>query len=420
MSINPPLSAPQAMLPYGKQDINEEDIAAVVAVLKSNFITQGPKVPEFEQAIAHYCHSEKDHQTPFAIAVNSATSALHIACLALGVGKGDIVWTSPISFVASSNCALYCDATIDFVDIDITTGNMSTQALLDKLVLAEENNTLPKVVIVVHLAGQSCDMQTIKALAEKYQFAIIEDASHAIGASYQQDKVGSCQYSDITVFSFHPVKIITSAEGGMALTACADLAKKMQALRSHGITNNTEQMTEESHGPWYYQQLSLGFNYRMTELQAALGVSQIKRLDKFVERRNQLAKNYDQAFAKTTLTALTPDTNIYSACHLYIVLLPEYEKKSQKNTQQAKHKAIITALREKNICAHVHYIPIHLQPYYQQEKQGLAFKQGDFPVAEQYYQRAISLPLYPQLSESEQKYIIKTVLTELANVEEKE
>ena len=418
MSVNLPFPIPQAMLPYGKQDINEQDIAAVVEVLKSDFITQGPKVPEFEQAIAHHCRNENDVQVPFAIAVNSATSALHIACLALEVGIGDSVWTSPISFVASANCALYCGATINFVDIDITTGNMSSQALLDKLILAKENNYLPKVVIVVHLAGQSCDMEKIKVLSEKYQFAIIEDASHAIGGSYQQYKVGSCKYSDITVFSFHPVKIITSAEGGMALTTNANLAKKMQSLRSHGITNDRVQMTEESHGPWYYQQLSLGFNYRMTELQAALGVSQTARLNDFVQRRNQLAQIYDNAFAKTKLTALTPKVGTYSAYHLYIVLLPEYGETLQKGTQQAKHKTIITALRDNNICAHVHYIPIHLQPYYQQGVNNLSFKQGDFPVAEQYYQRAITLPLHPQLSMDEQKYIIDTVLIELANLEE--
>jgi len=417
MSINKPYSAPQSMLPYGKQDINDDDIAAVVEVLKSDFITQGPKVPEFEQAIAHHCNNEKALQTPFAVAVNSATSALHIACLALEVGKGDSVWTSPISFVASANCALYCGATIDFVDIDITTGNMSCQALREKLILAKETNRLPKVVIVVHLAGQSCDMQTIKALSDEYQFAIIEDASHAVGGSYHQHKIGSCQFSDITVFSFHPVKIITSAEGGMALTNNVGLANKMRSLRSHGITNAPEHMTEESHGPWYYQQITLGFNYRMTELQAALGINQIKRLDEFVARRNEIAENYHKAFDKTNLTSLTPNSDTYSAYHLYIILLPKYEQDKQKVSQKAQHKAMITALRKRNICAHVHYIPIHLQPYYQDDKHGLAFKEGDFPVAEQYYNRAISLPLYPQLSKDEQAYIIDTVLNELASLE---
>lgn len=418
MSINMPLPVPQTMIPYGKQDINEEDIAAVVEVLKSDFITQGPKVPEFEQAVALHCKS-KIGRVPFAIATNSATSALHIACLALAVGKSDNVWTSPVSFVASANCALYCGATMDFVDIDITTGNMSSQALADKLALAKETGNLPKVVIIVHLAGQSCNMQAIKVLSKQYQFAIIEDASHAVGASYQQNKIGSCHYSDITIFSFHPVKIITSAEGGMALTNNANLANKMRLLRSHGITNDAALMTEQSHGPWYYQQVTLGFNYRMTDLQAALGISQVKRLSAFVEQRNKLAKVYDQAFAKTQLTCLTPDTDTYSAYHLYIVLLPNYEFDKKGGSQQAMHKAIITALRDKNICAHVHYIPIHLQPYYQQGEHGLAFKKGDFPIAEQYYQRAISLPLYPQLTKDEQKYIIKTLLSELACLEGK-
>lgn len=413
MSIKSPSQTPKNMLPYGRQDISDEDIAAVVEVLKSDFLTQGPKVAEFEQAIATLCKNKTQAKAPFAIAVNSATSALHIACLALDVGKGDIVWTTPISFVASANCALYCNATVDFVDIDIRTGNLSSRALREKLVIAQANNRVPKVVIVVHLAGQSCDMAEIKTLSETYQFAIIEDASHAVGGSYKQRKIGSCHYSDITVFSFHPVKIITSAEGGMALTTNADLAQKMQALRSHGITNEPKKMTEKSHGPWYYQQHSLGFNYRMTELQAALGVSQTQRLELFVKRRNQLAKIYDQAFSTTNLTRLTPNNDIYSAYHLYIVLLPEY-----KTQAKAKHEMIITALRDKKIFAHVHYIPIHLQPYYQQGRNGLNFKEGDFPIAEQYYQRAISLPLFPQLSETDQQYIINTVLHELANLDQ--
>ncbi|WP_024610571.1 UDP-4-amino-4,6-dideoxy-N-acetyl-beta-L-altrosamine transaminase [Pseudoalteromonas sp. TB64] len=397
------------MIPYGKQDISPEDIAAVIEVLKSDFITQGPKVPEFEQAVAQQCINKNEGQVPFAIATNSATSALHLACLALKVGEGDVVWTSPISFVASANCALYCGSTIDFVDIDISTGNISVEELTKKLALAEITNTLPKVIIPVHLAGQSCDMQAIKALSEKYNFAIIEDASHAIGGRYQASKVGSCDYSDITIFSFHPVKIITSAEGGMALTQHLELAEQMRLLRSHGVTSNPENMSEASHGPWYYQQVALGFNYRMTELQAALGLSQVKRLEAFVTKRNQLAATYDQAFSDSSLTCLTPATSIYSAYHLYIVLLPTFEKATQKE----KHKAIVTALRAKNICAHVHYIPIHLQPYYQQNANGLAFKQGDFPIAEEYYQRAISLPLYPKLSQDEQNYIIATVLDEL-------
>ena len=380
------------MIPYGKQDINQNDIDAVIAVLKSDFLTQGPKVPEFEQTIAKLCTAQ------FAVATNSATSALHIACLALDIGQGDIVWTSPISFVASSNCALYCGAKINFIDIDITTGNISTQALTKKLKQAQTINQLPKAIIVVHLAGQSCQMKAIKALADKYQIALIEDASHAVGASYNDYPVGSCHYSDISIFSFHPVKIITSAEGGMALTNQPELAKKMRRLRSHGITSCPEEMTEQSHGPWYYQQIDLGFNYRMTELQAVLGLSQSRRLATFVKQRNKIAQVYDQAFEHSSLTCLTPSEVSYSAYHLYIVLLATDDKE--------KHKQIIIRLREKGICAHVHYIPIHLQPYYQ----NLGFKEGDFPIAEEYYSRAISLPLYPALSNTEQQYIINTVL----------
>jgi len=400
------------MIPYGKQDISDEDIAAVVAVLKSDFITQGPKVIEFEQAIAKQCQGN-NNQVPFAVATNSATSALHIACLALEVTTGDVVWTSPVSFVASSNCALYCGAKVDFVDIDINSGNMCPQALADKLAQAKNNNSLPKVVIPVHLAGQSCDMKEIKALAEQYHFAIIEDASHAVGASYNDFPVGSNQYCDISIFSFHPVKIITSAEGGMALTDSAELAKKMQSLRSHGITSDQNEMTEQSHGSWYYQQLALGFNYRMTELQAALGVSQTTRLKEFVSQRNTLAKVYNEAFASSSLTLLTPKACTYSAYHLYIVLLPALNDKTQSKTM---HKQVITNLRAKNICAHVHYIPIHLQPYYQQSTTELGFKAGDFPVAEDYYNRAISLPLYPQLTTKEQQYVINTVLNEIENL----
>lgn len=399
---------PDTMIPYGKQDINDDDIASVIEVLTSDFITQGPKIVEFEQAIALACQ-RTNFPTPHAIATNSATSALHIACLALGVGSDDSVWTSPISFVASSNCALYCGASIDFVDIDLSSGNMCPTALATKLAKAEKNNCLPKVVIAVHLAGQSCDMKAIKQLAEQYHFALIEDASHAIGARYNDVAVGSNAYCDISIFSFHPVKIITSAEGGMALTNNEVLAKKMRALRSHGITSEPSDMTEESHGPWYYQQQALGFNYRMTELQAALGVSQTKRLHEFTAKRNALAKIYDQAFYDSNLTLLTPESSVYSAYHLYIVLLPKINNKAQ---QSNAHKEIVINLRAKNIMAHVHYIPIHLQPYYQ----ALGFAEGDFPVAEEYYQRAISLPLYPQLSDDEQQYIISSVLAEVASM----
>jgi UDP-4-amino-4,6-dideoxy-N-acetyl-beta-L-altrosamine transaminase len=379
------------MIPYGKQDISQQDIDAVIKVLKSDWLTQGPQVPLFEQALLDKC------QASHAVAVNSATSALHIANLALGVGQGDIVWTSPITFVATSNSALYCGAKIDFVDIDLGTGNMSVTALQIKLKWAKQHNCLPKVVIPVHLAGQSCDMKAINALAKVYNFSIIEDASHAVGAQYQNTPVGSCQYSDITIFSFHPVKIITSAEGGMALTNNAELAEGMRLFRSHGITSKADKMTEPSHGPWYYQQIELGFNYRMNELQAALGISQLSRIDEYIHQRNQLAKNYDIAFENSDVCSLIPADNQLSAYHLYLILLPESDAK--------KHKQAIITLREQGIFAHVHYIPVHLQPYYQQ----LGFKVGDFPNSEQYYQRVISLPLYPKLSLPDQQHIIEQV-----------
>lgn len=379
------------MIPYGKQHISQKDIDAVVAVLKSDRLTQGPKVPEFEKAIAQYCNATHG------VATNSATSALHIACLALDVGHNDIVWTSPITFVASANCALYCGATVDFVDIDPCTGNMSVTALAEKLKQADTENRLPKVLIPVHLAGQSCDMHAIYQLARQYNIKVIEDASHAIGAQYQKTPVGNCRYSDITVFSFHPVKIITSAEGGMATTNCANIAQKMKRLRSHGITAEQEHMTEISHGPWYYQQIELGFNYRMTELQAALGLSQLAELEHFVKKRNQLATRYNDAFTELAISPLSQDTSCYSAYHLYIIKLPTPNKE--------QHKLLVEALRAKQIFAQIHYIPVHLQPYYQK----LGFSQGDFPQAENYYQQALSLPLYPDLTLEEQTYVINTV-----------
>ncbi|TMP15912.1 UDP-4-amino-4,6-dideoxy-N-acetyl-beta-L-altrosamine transaminase [Pseudoalteromonas sp. S2721] len=376
------------VIPYGKQSISQDDINAVIDVLKSDWLTQGPAVPAFESAIAEYCGAH------YACATNSATSALHIACLALDVGKGDIVWTSPISFVASSNCALYCGAEVDFVDIDLETGNMSVAALKEKLTLAKQSQQLPKVVIPVHLAGQSCDMAAINALAKEYGFKVIEDASHAIGAKYKDKPVGSCVYSDITVFSFHPVKIITSAEGGMAVTNCAGLNKKMSRLRSHGITNIPEEMTESSHGPWYYQQLELGFNYRMTDMQAALGLSQLKQLDNFVSVRNDIATTYNYAFANSTVAHLTQSNECYSSYHLYIVRLTQCDIE--------KHKSVITGMREQGIIAHLHYIPIHLQPYYQ----ALGFSDGDFPNAESYYKQAVTIPLHPTMTADEQKAVI--------------
>ncbi len=380
------------VIPYGKQSISQDDINAVIDVLKSDWLTQGPAVPAFESAIAAYCGVH------YACATNSATSALHIACLALDVGIGDIVWTSPISFVASSNCALYCGAEVDFVDIDLETGNMSVAALQEKLTLAKQNKRLPKVVIPVHLAGQSCDMAAINKLAKEYGFKVIEDASHAIGAKYKDKPVGSCDYSDITVFSFHPVKIITSAEGGMAVTNCAELNKRMSRLRSHGITNIPAEMTEHSHGPWYYQQLELGFNYRMTDMQAALGLSQLKQLDNFVTVRNDIAKTYNHAFANSAIAHLTQSDDCYSSYHLYIVRLTQCDKE--------KHKSVITGMREQGIIAHLHYIPIHLQPYYQ----ALGFSFGDFPNAETYYKQAVTIPLHPTMTVDEQQFVINTLI----------
>ncbi|MBD1582220.1 UDP-4-amino-4,6-dideoxy-N-acetyl-beta-L-altrosamine transaminase [Pseudoalteromonas sp. S16_S37] len=385
------------MIPYGKQNISEQDISAVVDVLRSDWLTQGPKVPEFEVAIANYCNAK------YACATNSATSALHLACLALDVGKDDIVWTSPISFVASANCAVYCGARVDFVDIDIATGNLSVEKLAAKLEHAKQNNMLPKVIIPVHLAGQSCDMERIFALTQQYQIKIIEDASHAIGAKYQNNPVGCCKYSDITVFSFHPVKIITSAEGGMATCNDALLAKRMKRLRSHGITNDPVEMTEPSHGPWYYQQIELGYNYRMTELHAALGISQFARLDQFTTKRNQLAQSYISALTALPIEHLQQNPNCYSSYHLFIVRL------LSDNKQQ--HAKLISTLRQQGITSHLHYIPIHLQPYYQQ----LGFRVGDFPNAEKYYQQAMTIPLYPDLTQNEQQTVIETIKTALCD-----
>lgn len=373
------------MIPYGRQSISTEDIQAVVDTLKSDFLTQGPAVPAFEQALASYCN------VPYAVAVNSATSALHIACLALNVKAGDRVWTSPISFVASANCALYCGATVDFVDVEPDTGLMSVKALAAKLQQAAANNTLPKVLIPVHLAGHSCAMQQISTLCKPYGIRIIEDASHSIGGHYLQQKIGSCQFSDITVFSFHPVKIITTAEGGMALTKDLTLAARMQLLRSHGITRNPDDMTEVSHGPWYYQQVELGLNYRMTDLQAALGLSQLKKLDAFVAKRLEAVARYRSLLQNLPLDLPEECPAGQSAWHLYIIQLHD------KN----RRLAVFEALRSAGIGVNVHYIPIHTQPYYQK----LGFQWGDFPQAEAFYSRIISLPLYADLTAEQQQQV---------------
>ena len=346
------------MIPYGRQDISEADIQAVVDVLRSDYLTQGPAVPAFENAVANYC------KVKHAVAVNSATSALHIACLALGVGKGDIVWTSPITFVASANCALYCGAAVDFVDIDPRTYNMSMERLAEKLAQAEKSGSLPKVVIPVHLCGQPCDMAAIRLLGQQYGFKIIEDASHAIGGKYRGEPIGNCRYSDITVFSFHPVKIITTGEGGMAVTNDSSLAKSMQLLRSHGITRDVGEMTHAPDGPWYYQQIDLGYNYRMTDIQAALGLSQMQRLDEFVTKRHTIAKRYDQLLADLPVVTPWQHADSYSGLHLYVIRL------KLKNIQKT-HREVFEVLRAAGIGVNLHYIPIYHQPYYQ----GLGFKE---------------------------------------------
>jgi UDP-4-amino-4,6-dideoxy-N-acetyl-beta-L-altrosamine transaminase len=371
------------MIPYGRQEITQEDIDAVVAVLRSDFLTQGPLVPRFEDKLAAYCGATH------AVAVNSATSALHIACLALSLGKGDWLWTTPNTFVASANCALYCGAQVDFVDIDPHSWNMCPQALGKKLAVAEKAGRLPKIVVPVHLCGTSCDMQAIHALSQRYGFKIIEDASHAIGARYRDEPVGNCRYSDITVFSFHPVKIVTTAEGGATLTNHADLAEKMALLRSHGITRDPMRMSKVPDGPWYYEQVDLGFNYRMADLNAALGVSQMDRLDEYVERRHEIATRYDELLAGLPLrTQVRAD---YSALHLYVVRLNLEEVKKS-------HHDVFIALRERGVGVNLHYIPVHTQPYYQ----AIGFANGDYPEAENYYNEAISLPIYTGLTGQDQ------------------
>lgn len=380
------------MIPYGRQDINQADIDAVVDVLRSDFLTQGPAVPAFESAVARYCSAQH------AVAVNSATSALHIACLALGVGPNDVVWTTPITFVASANCALYCGADVDFVDIDPRTYNLCAQRLAEKLAQAKTAGRLPKVVIPVHLCGQSCDMESIYALSLQYGFKIIEDASHAIGGRYQGAPIGSCQYSDITIFSFHPVKIITTAEGGMAVTNNAKLDQCMRLLRSHGITRDAEDMTHLPDGPWYYQQVELGYNYRMTDIQAALGASQMQRLDAFVNKRHTLVDRYNRLLQ--SLPVITPWQlpGTYSGLHLYVIRL------DLANISKS-HRDVFECLRSEGIGVNLHYIPVYAHPYY--AKRGVV--KGYCPNAELYYASAISLPLYPGLSEIMQDSVIEAL-----------
>ena len=376
------------MIPYGRQDITQDDIDAVLAVLQSDFLTQGPQVPLFEQQVAKHVGSKH------AVAVNSATSALHVACLALDLGPGDWLWTSPITFVASANCGLYCGARVDFVDIDPRTYNLCPQALEVKLLAAQEADRLPKVLVAVHLCGQPCDMSAIYSLSQRYGFKIIEDASHAIGGKYKGEFIGNSRYSDITVFSFHPVKIITTAEGGMALTNDGELARKMALLRSHGITRDAEQMTHEPDGRWYYQQIDLGFNYRITDLQAALGVSQMQRLDSYVARRHELAQRYDRLLADLPVTTPWQHLDSYSGMHLYVIRLHlDHIGKS--------HQKVFEAMREQSIGVNLHYIPVHTQPYYQR----MGFQVGDYPQAEKYYAEAVSLPMFPSLRNHQQERV---------------
>jgi UDP-4-amino-4,6-dideoxy-N-acetyl-beta-L-altrosamine transaminase len=370
------------MIPYGRQSISDDDVQAVVDVLRSDFLTQGPVVPAFEEAVAK--HAGAAH----AVAVNSATSALHIACMALGLGPADRLWTVPNTFLASANCALYCGADVDFVDIDPHTWTMSVPALAERLERAQREGRLPKVVVPVAFGGQPCDMRGVRTLADRYGFAVVEDASHAVGATYAGAQVGQGTFADITVFSFHPVKIVTSAEGGMALTNDGKLAAAMRLYRSHGMTREPEQMSGESQGPWYYEQVALGYNYRMTELQAALGLNQMKRLQHFIDRRHAIAGEYGALLAGLPLQTQQPEPQARSALHLYPIRLHD----------ATRRRPVFDALRAAGIGVNVHYIPVHLQPYYRR----LGFGPGQFPHAEAYYAGAITLPMYPDLDSAAQ------------------
>lgn len=380
------------MIPYGKQLISEDDIQAVVEVLQSDWLTQGPTVERFESTVAAYCGVK------YAVAVSNATAALHLACLSLGLSPGDWLWTSPNTFVASANCARYCGADVDFVDIDARSYNLSMVELRRKLEVAQRNNRLPKVVVPVHFAGQSCEMEPLRELAEHYGFAVLEDASHAIGGSYRAQKIGACTFSDMAVFSFHPVKIVTTGEGGMILTNRPDLYQTLIELRSHGITRSPDRMGEPSPAPWYYEQLELGFNYRLTDMQAALGNSQMHKIDTFIERRREIFARYNAQLQglPVTLPWQHPDTD--SALHLYVIRL-------HCAALQRSQREIFEALRAQGIGVQIHYIPVHLQPYYQK----LGFQAGDFPEAEAYYQEALSLPIFPALTEQQQDVVIRAL-----------
>lgn len=373
------------MIPYGGQNISEADIAAVIDVLKSDCLTQGPAVPRFEAALVNYVGANH------AVAVNSGTSALHLACLALGLGTGDWLWVTPITFVASANCGLYCGAKVDFVDIDPQSWNVSVERLREKLSWAKCEGKLPKVLVVVHLCGLPCDMEAIAQLSQEFGFSIIEDACHAIGGKYKGEPIGNCKYSDITVFSFHPVKNMTTGEGGVAMTNDVSLAEAMSLLRSHGVTKDPAKMVGDPDGPWYYQQLELGFNYRITELQAALGTSQLSRLDGFIEKRHQMARRYDQLLQGLPLQLPYRSTELYSGFHLYVVRM-----------KGGGHRQVFEYLHENGVGAQLHYIPVHTQPYYKK----MGFSVGDYPEAESYYAEAVSLPLYPDLEEKQQDQVV--------------
>lgn len=380
-------------LPYGRQDVNAEDIEAVVSVLRSDWLTQGPTVPRFEAALADACDAKH------AVVVNSATSALHIACVALGLGPGDRLWTSPNTFTASANCGLYCGAQVDFVDIDLRTGNMSADALVAKLEQAEANGTLPKIVVPVHFAGQSCDMRRIKALAERYGFHIVEDAAHAVGGKYCGAPIGDCRYSDIAVFSFHPVKIITAGEGGAALTNNTELAARMARLRTHGITHDAARMQARPDGAWYYEVQELGWNYRMTDMQAALGCSQIERLNDYVTRRTSLAERYNRLLANSGLTLPWCEPDRASAWHLYVVGWNE-------EAFGFSRADAFASLRAAGIGVQVHYIPVHTHPYFRK----LGFRPGQYPNAEAHYARAITIPLYAAMTDRQQDSVVDQLL----------
>lgn len=380
------------LIPYGRQTISREDIEAVVTALDAEMLTRGPLVERFEKAVASHCGAG------FGVAANSATSALHLACLALGLGPGDLLWTSPNTFVASANSARYCGADVDFVDIDPRTCNMSISALRARLEEAERAGRLPDIVMPVHFAGQSCDMCAIRKLANQYRFRIIEDASHAIGAQYAGAPVGSCSYADITVFSFHPVKIITTGEGGMAVTNHPDLAERMRRLRCHGITRHESLMDGAREGAWYYQQLELGFNYNLTDIQAALGLSQLQRLAEFVEQRRSMAANYDHLLQNLPLVCPWQHPDTRSSFHLYVVRL-------QLERIPVTRAQVFKGLRAAGIGVNVHYIPVHTQPYYRQ----LGFRSGEFPEAERYYAEALTLPLHPQLTQEQQQMVVRSL-----------